>query len=185
MRGVMFYLLTALMPGLHIQWAVVVAAVLFGLPHIYQGISGVLITAIFGLIFGLLYVATGSLLIPIALHILVDIRVIFMYPWSFGTSSLVCPDELPCAVFADGLGDLDLIDLARHNLDGTLLAKGSVAYGRTIVLPEHRFMLLLNVPPAIRDPEIRRMVKFDGEVVWPRADPRCASQHGFAVGHSG
>ena len=50
------------------------AAVLFGLAHSYQGIAGMVLTAFAGLLFCGLYVATGSLLFPILLHILVDVR---------------------------------------------------------------------------------------------------------------
>ncbi len=53
---------------------VLVAAVLFGLAHSYQGITGMILTAFAGAVFCGLYVATGSLLVPIALHILVDLR---------------------------------------------------------------------------------------------------------------
>jgi uncharacterized protein len=53
---------------------VAVAAILFGSAHIYQGPTGVFLTTLAGALFCLLYVATGSLLIPIALHVLVDIR---------------------------------------------------------------------------------------------------------------
>lgn len=53
---------------------VLVAAALFGLAHSYQGITGMILTAFAGAIFCALYVATGSLLVPIALHILIDLR---------------------------------------------------------------------------------------------------------------
>lgn len=50
------------------------ASVLFGCAHVYQGPTGVFLTALAGALFCLLYIATGSLLVPIALHVLVDIR---------------------------------------------------------------------------------------------------------------
>jgi hypothetical protein len=53
---------------------VLVAAALFGLAHSYQGITGMILTAFAGAVFCALYVATGSLLVPIALHILIDLR---------------------------------------------------------------------------------------------------------------
>lgn len=56
------------------EWpALVVAALLFGLAHIYQGAAGTLMTAFLGLAFGFIYVETGSLALPIALHAVVDI----------------------------------------------------------------------------------------------------------------
>ncbi|HEX4002713.1 MAG TPA: CPBP family intramembrane glutamic endopeptidase [Candidatus Acidoferrales bacterium] len=51
-----------------------VAAGLFGLAHIYQRAAGVILTAFAGALFCVLYVATGSLLVPIVLHIIVDAR---------------------------------------------------------------------------------------------------------------
>ena len=53
---------------------IVVASVVFGLAHAYQRITGMLLTTLAGLLFCVLYVKTGSLLVPILLHILIDIR---------------------------------------------------------------------------------------------------------------
>jgi membrane protease YdiL (CAAX protease family) len=53
---------------------VVAASVIFGLAHSYQGITGMLLTAFAGAFFCGLYVATGSLLMPILLHIVIDAR---------------------------------------------------------------------------------------------------------------
>ncbi len=50
-------------------------AAIFGFAHVYQGWSGVALTGLLGLIFGVLVVLTGSLLLPILLHILIDIRI--------------------------------------------------------------------------------------------------------------
>jgi uncharacterized protein len=60
--------------GLNGVALVCVAAAIFGLAHAYQRTIGVILTAIAGALFCALYVATGSLLVPIALHILVDAR---------------------------------------------------------------------------------------------------------------
>jgi CAAX protease family protein len=51
-----------------------VAAGIFGLAHAYQKITGVILTGLAGALFCVLYVATGSLLVPIVLHIVVDAR---------------------------------------------------------------------------------------------------------------
>jgi uncharacterized protein len=53
---------------------IVVAATIFGLAHAYQGIAGVVLTAFAGAVFGGIYVVTGSLLVPILLHVLIDVR---------------------------------------------------------------------------------------------------------------
>lgn len=48
------------------------AAVIFGLVHIYQGWAGVLATMLLGFVMTGVYLATGSLLLPIALHAALD-----------------------------------------------------------------------------------------------------------------
>jgi membrane protease YdiL (CAAX protease family) len=53
---------------------VLVAAACFGLVHFYQGATGMIVTAIAGILFTFLYVQSGSLLLPILLHILIDLR---------------------------------------------------------------------------------------------------------------
>jgi membrane protease YdiL (CAAX protease family) len=56
------------------EWpALIAASILFGLAHIYQGAAGTLVTAALGLSFGYLFVESGSLALPIALHAAVDI----------------------------------------------------------------------------------------------------------------
>lgn len=50
------------------------ASVIFGLAHVYQGVAGVIVTSFIGAVFCVLYLITGSLLVPIVLHILVDVR---------------------------------------------------------------------------------------------------------------
>ena len=57
---------------------VLVAATIFGLVHVYQGITGIVGTALGGVLFCVLYVVTGSLLAPILLHILIDLRFAFL-----------------------------------------------------------------------------------------------------------
>ena len=51
-----------------------VAASAFGLLHLYQGIVGVLATFVVGLLLSVVYIVTGSLLVPIVLHTLIDLR---------------------------------------------------------------------------------------------------------------
>jgi membrane protease YdiL (CAAX protease family) len=54
--------------------AAAVGAVVFGLGHFYQGPAGVVKTGGVGLLAGLLYLATGSLLWPMILHAVVDLQ---------------------------------------------------------------------------------------------------------------
>lgn len=57
------------------SWTLVaLAAAIFGAAHFYQGVAGVIMTLVLGLIFCGLYVALGSLLVPIVLHAIIDLR---------------------------------------------------------------------------------------------------------------
>jgi len=60
--------------------ALIVASVIFGIGHLYQGIKGALATAILGFALAVVFVLTGSLLIPMVAHALVDLRVLLMIP---------------------------------------------------------------------------------------------------------
>lgn len=51
---------------------ILISAVLFALPHAYQGASGLLVTFVFGLIFGAIYARFKNLWINILVHGLVD-----------------------------------------------------------------------------------------------------------------
>jgi uncharacterized protein len=62
----------------------VLAALLFGALHLYQGPLGILFAFILGLLFTALYLVTGSILAPIALHALVDLRSLVLIPIAIG-----------------------------------------------------------------------------------------------------
>jgi len=70
------WLLAALHGQLGLQggWLILIAAGIFGLAHAYQKVSGVALTGLLGAVFCLLYIVTGSLLLPIILHVFIDIR---------------------------------------------------------------------------------------------------------------
>jgi membrane protease YdiL (CAAX protease family) len=70
------WLLSSLHGAAHLDGTALVAAgaALFGLAHAYQKIPGIILTGLAGIVFSVLYVATGSLLAPILLHIAVDLR---------------------------------------------------------------------------------------------------------------
>jgi len=68
-RGFVLWYLFQYMPA----WAaVVVSAIGFGLGHSYQGAGGVARVTVLGLVFGALYIFTGSIWVPIVGHILLD-----------------------------------------------------------------------------------------------------------------
>lgn len=75
-RGFVFRQLQILWLGS--KWStylkVVISAVLFSLPHLYQGWSGLIMTFIFGLLFATVYVKSKyNLLVTIFLHALIDV----------------------------------------------------------------------------------------------------------------
>ena len=55
------------------------AALLFGCCHAYQGVGGVIRTALAGVMFSLLAILSGGLLLPIVLHALLDMTALWMY----------------------------------------------------------------------------------------------------------
>lgn len=69
-RGYLMWLFGSVMPA---AWALVISSLLFGLQHAYQGVPGILRTAIVGAVLCGLYLASGSLLMPIIAHILIDL----------------------------------------------------------------------------------------------------------------
>lgn len=77
-RGFMPAYLVHIFPGVPFFVAIVIAAALFGLGHIYQKLTGVLGTSIMGLLFGFLYFFTGSLYLSMILHALFDLRLLFV-----------------------------------------------------------------------------------------------------------
>ena len=69
-RGFVFWYLGQFMP----LWAVVtVSSVAFGLAHSYQGANGALRCGLTGVAFGIFYVVTGSIWLPIVAHALADV----------------------------------------------------------------------------------------------------------------
>jgi uncharacterized protein len=58
--------------------ALVLSACVFGIAHLYQGIIGVVQTAVLGALFGVLFVATGSLFLAMILHALIDLRILLI-----------------------------------------------------------------------------------------------------------
>jgi len=57
-----------------------IAALVFGMLHLYQGPLGILFATLLRLVFAALYVLTGSIAAPIVLHALVDLRTLVLIP---------------------------------------------------------------------------------------------------------
>jgi len=77
-RGVLLGITSSLLPGLSPGRLALVSALAFGLAHTYQGVAGMLSTAILGGCLAVLYLGSGSLLLPILYHVLVDLRVLVL-----------------------------------------------------------------------------------------------------------
>jgi membrane protease YdiL (CAAX protease family) len=60
------------------------ACLMFGMLHLYQGAPGILVATLLGLVFAALYVLTGSIVAPIVLHALVDLRSLVLIPLAVG-----------------------------------------------------------------------------------------------------
>lgn len=70
-RGFLIWYLTAFFG----EWpAVLIGAAMFGLVHLYQGAAGMVKTGITGLLMGIVYVTTDSLLWPVILHVALDLH---------------------------------------------------------------------------------------------------------------
>ena len=75
-RGLLPALLVA--TGMPVPAAVATQAVLFGMAHRYQGWTGLIGTGIIGLALGALTAHTGSLLLPVILHVAIDLKLALM-----------------------------------------------------------------------------------------------------------
>lgn len=66
-------------PAMNLTLAWLISSLAFGIAHVYQGVRGVMETTVAGLTFGLLAILTGNLVVPIALHTLIDLRILLTY----------------------------------------------------------------------------------------------------------
>jgi hypothetical protein len=73
-RGFFLAVVSALLGAPPTPILVLVAAAAFGLAHAYQGVAGIVTTAILGGVLAALYLDTGSLLVPVVLHVVIDLR---------------------------------------------------------------------------------------------------------------
>jgi membrane protease YdiL (CAAX protease family) len=79
-RGFLLCYFGIYVPQMNTLEKVFLVSVFFGLAHLYQGWQGMLGTGIVGLAMGGLYVATGSLLMPMVVHAAIDWRALLMLP---------------------------------------------------------------------------------------------------------
>ncbi|MCL1996311.1 MAG: CPBP family intramembrane metalloprotease [Defluviitaleaceae bacterium] len=77
-RGFTAFLLQAVFPGIPIFLIILITGVVFGLSHLYQGLEGVIETGIVGVILMSLFLASGSLILPMLLHFFGNLPATFM-----------------------------------------------------------------------------------------------------------
>jgi membrane protease YdiL (CAAX protease family) len=70
-------------------------AVLFGLLHLYQKLTGVIVAIVLGAVLTLVYVVSGSILLAIAVHAIIDLRSLVLLPWVLNRPKPVAPPEQP------------------------------------------------------------------------------------------
>ena len=73
-RGFFLAVVAAVAGGPPTAVLVVIAALAFGLAHAYQGLVGIVTTGLLGGIMAAVYLQTGSLLLPVLLHAVIDLR---------------------------------------------------------------------------------------------------------------
>lgn len=77
-RGVMVYYLIHFPVQLSLIVIGIISSLLFGIVHLYQGFKGVLMTAYLGGVLVILFIGTGTLWVPIILHVLIDAKFVFL-----------------------------------------------------------------------------------------------------------
>lgn len=81
-RGFLIYYVSESSEGLlnlPVWGTIVASAIVFGMAHLYQGMMGVLSTGLAGTLLATAYVLSGSLLVPIILHTLANLRILAFY----------------------------------------------------------------------------------------------------------
>lgn len=66
-------------PQLGLTAAWLLSSIAFGTAHLYQGVAGIVKATVVGLLLCMLAILTGSLLLPIICHVLLDAQVLWMY----------------------------------------------------------------------------------------------------------
>ena len=82
-RGFLLHYLHTMPFHLNLTWALVVSSLIFGIGHSYQGVAGMVSTAVIGFLLGVMFLITGSLWLPIVVHAVMDLRVLAMLPEGF------------------------------------------------------------------------------------------------------
>ncbi|HET6181219.1 MAG TPA: CPBP family intramembrane glutamic endopeptidase [Candidatus Sulfotelmatobacter sp.] len=86
-RGFLLHYFHTLPFHLSLPWALVASSVIFGIGHLYQGVGGAVQTAVIGFVFCGIFLVTGSLLVPIVVHAVLDLRVLVLLPEGFAAAA--------------------------------------------------------------------------------------------------
>ncbi len=77
-RGFLLHYLHTFPFTLSLTMAMLLAAFIFGLQHLYQGLAGAASTVVMALLVTLLFLLTGNLLLPMLLHAAIDLRMLLI-----------------------------------------------------------------------------------------------------------
>ena len=77
-RGFLLAVVVAEAPELGPGRLVLVSALAFAVAHTYQGVAGMLTAGVLGAGFAVLFLGTGSLLLPVLYHLLIDLRLLVL-----------------------------------------------------------------------------------------------------------
>lgn len=99
-RGFLIRYVDALPIGIGIGGSIVIAALIFGLDHGYQGVRGFVVTTVVALVLSALFFLAGSLWLPMVLHAAIDLRVLALPltpdpPPSAPCTSFPAPPDIP------------------------------------------------------------------------------------------
>jgi membrane protease YdiL (CAAX protease family) len=75
-RGYLMYALGEFFPGLHLWVILLITAGIFGIAHLYQGKRNIITTGFIGLVYGMIYLAVGSIVPVMVLHFLQDVSAV-------------------------------------------------------------------------------------------------------------
>ena len=90
-RGFVVYVLATGVPALGIWGSVLVSSALFALGHLYQGPSGMIRTFVIGLILCLIYLSSGTLLLGMLIHTLIDAVGAVLHPSDAARPGIIGP----------------------------------------------------------------------------------------------
>lgn len=85
-RGFLLRYLHVFPLRMNLTIALLIAAVIFGLQHLYQGVAAAVGTVVFGFVFSLLFILTGNLLLPMLFHAVMDLRMLVILPPGFAAT---------------------------------------------------------------------------------------------------